>query len=180
MKRNLGSKLGLLLTAVVMAYAMTACVVVDDDYECDNGEWLYEAGDVSCDGYVDCLDGSDEWYCSNDYICDDGEVLIGWGDISCDAVVDCYDGSDEWDCGCDPAYDYECADGECLVDMAGMGVDCDAVADCDDFSDELACDGCAYDEVYCEVMGAFDCAITCDGYDDCDDGMDEDTLYCGY
>ncbi len=129
-------KLGLLLTVLVGAYAMTACVVVDDDYICDDGQVLFEVGDVSCDTYIDCDDGSDEWNCGvyDDYICDDGEVLIEAGDVSCDSIDDCEDFSDELGCdGClgDEVY--------CLVfDAYECAVTCDGDDECDDGMDEDA------------------------------------------
>jgi hypothetical protein len=142
MKRKLGNKLGILLTIVVGAYAMTACVVVDDDYICNDGEILIEAGDVSCDGYEDCYDGSDEWGCYDcdpvlDYECDDGECLINFGDISCDEVGDCEDFSDELGCG-------GCLYDEVFCYIGGV-LDCAIVCDGDDECDN----GLDEDVYYC-------------------------------
>lgn len=132
MKRTLG----ILVAIAVGALALNACVVVDDDYYCDDGEILIEAGDVSCDGWEDCYDGSDEWDCGgNDYVCDNGDIIYGVGDVSCDDQFDCFDLSDELGCyGC--GYD----EVNCLIG----GVDdcalvCDTYVDCDDGWDESDC-----------------------------------------
>ncbi len=139
-------KLGLLLTVLVGAYAMTACVVVDDDYVCDDGEVIFEAGDLSCDGYVDCYDGSDEWYCDAcdpvlDYLCADGECLVNMGDmgVDCDDVADCDDFSDELACD-------GCYANEIFCEIGGVydcAVMCDDFDECDNYLDEDA-DYCGY------------------------------------
>jgi hypothetical protein len=172
MKRNLN--LYVLLTLTLAAFAFTGCVVVEDDYVCADGEILFEAGDVSCDGIYDCYDHSDEIGCGlADYVCYDGEVLFGAGDVSCDGIVDCYDGSDEVGCGLP---DYVCDDSEVLL---GAGdVSCDGVYDCYDNSDELGCDGCLPDEVPCLIDGFADCGFLCDAIVDCDDAFDEDAAAC--
>lgn len=128
MKRNLV----VVLAVVAGIFAMSACVVVDDDYICDDGEVLVEAGDVSCDNYVDCYDGSDEWACGGcdpvlDYLCDDGECLLNTGDVSCDDIADCGDYSDELGCfGCF-SDEVSCDDGMgdiCAEFCDGLGAEC--------------------------------------------------------
>lgn len=93
MKRTLG----ILVALAVGAFALNACVVVDDDYVCDDGQTFFESGDLSCDDVMDCDDLSDELGC---YGCGYDEVncLIGGYDdcgIVCDGYDDCDDGFDE-------------------------------------------------------------------------------------
>ena len=66
------------------------------------------SGSTTCDGYVDCKDGTDEIGCVcsiGRFTCqcyDAGSCPVGWGCIDasheCDGWSDCADGSDELKC----------------------------------------------------------------------------------
>jgi hypothetical protein len=85
-----------------------------------------------CNGYPECVDGTDEVGCPPPFVCDgDYSIPSNW---ICDGYGDCYDGTDELDCPpeettCAEAFqeaNAECpqptdADDEALADACGIG-----------------------------------------------------------
>ncbi|XP_045167750.2 G-protein coupled receptor GRL101-like [Mercenaria mercenaria] len=144
-------------------------------FHCTSGEWT--SSRAQCNGIVECVDASDEMYCSSqgekcsqaEFTCPDGRCVH----ISqvCDFVNDCVDGADEF---CEfPSCSNEqftCSNGQCISSSER----CDSVKNCLDGSDEINC-------VKCNSSTAFKCGdrlciskrLVCDMHVDCPDGADE-------
>jgi low density lipoprotein-related protein 2 len=152
---------------MLLAFGLAACG--DDDSGCPTG-------------WFECADGTQ---------CVDPT-------LTCDGTDDCTDGSDEAAslcAACDPATEYECADGECVTGDSSLECDgtedcyecadgecvtgdssleCDGTEDCTDGSDEVGCSNCdPVTEFECDDGSCIDAVATCDGTEDCADGSDE-------
>ncbi|XP_071980888.1 atrial natriuretic peptide-converting enzyme isoform X2 [Engystomops pustulosus] len=140
-----------------------------DSFLCSNGVCI--AKKLTCNGYNDCDDWSDEVHCNcseNLYRCNTGKCLNH--SYVCDGYDDCGDLSDEQNCDCNPAQSFRCGDGRCIA----IRWVCDGDHDCADKSDEVNCS--------CHSQGLSECrngqcipsAFLCDGDNDCKDGSDEE------
>uniref|UniRef100_A0A6P7HCU4 Low-density lipoprotein receptor-like n=1 Tax=Diabrotica virgifera virgifera TaxID=50390 RepID=A0A6P7HCU4_DIAVI len=107
----------------------------DNQFNCGN---MCISEEKSCDGKLDCSNGSDEENCDCDYTTHfhcQGRLSCIPKTYICDKKIDCWDGSDEENCYyehiCQEG-EYHCNNGYCIKSEQL----CDGFPDCSDNSDE--------------------------------------------
>ncbi|KAG7254646.1 hypothetical protein CRUP_005895, partial [Coryphaenoides rupestris] len=147
-------------------------------FACASGSCISK--DLTCDGWNDCGDMSDEQKCKCDkdqFACDNGMCKPKYW--VCDRVNDCGDDSDEKQCSCD-TNEWRCGDGTCVP----QDVVCDSRMDCEDGSDEASCKIspgiCSDFSFSCKDKSCVNKVnAECDRVTDCSDGSDEQGCACG-
>ncbi|XP_071078844.1 G-protein coupled receptor GRL101-like [Haliotis cracherodii] len=143
-------------------------------FPCTSGEYI--SGLYTCDGSMDCADGSDEDSCTSDpcplgmFSCTGG----GCVDFAfyCDYKEHCKDGSDETQCvsrECS-SDQWRCSSGQCV----SADQWCDLLQDCVDGSDEEQCEVCRKPFFQCYDGRCLPPARVCDGFVDCGGKYRED------
>ncbi|KAG8453642.1 hypothetical protein GDO86_000322 [Hymenochirus boettgeri] len=140
-----------------------------DSFLCGNGVCIPKK--LTCNGYNDCDDWSDEVHCNCSELyfrCNTGKCLNH--SFICDGYDDCGDLSDELNCDCNPSVSYRCGDGRCIT----LSWVCDGDHDCADKSDEVNCTCHSQGLTECKNGQCIPSAFQCDGDSDCKDGSDEE------
>jgi len=122
-------------------------------YHCPDGSLI--AHEQQCDGFPDCMGGSDEAGCEM-LECGAGPPVPR--SQRCDGYPDCWDASDESGCV------FRCAGEE-----VALSARCNGREDCADGSDEADCPG-----FECADGRRIDQRQRCDGWPACFDGSDEE------
>ncbi|KAJ8030427.1 Neurotrypsin [Holothuria leucospilota] len=120
-----------------------------------------------CDGFLDCVDGSDEEIENCDckppaYSC--GEKCITQNQV-CDGVKDCLNGTDEIDCECS-SFEVACEEDDCIAYWDGcMEETCMNVDECR---------ACPPNYFQCQDFTCLPVSSVCDFVSDCFNGEDEE------
>ncbi|XP_071838901.1 uncharacterized protein [Apostichopus japonicus] len=150
-------------------YGYLACI--EDPYSCDFKCATWYGDDVIhnmflCDGYRDCIDGSDEEIENCEckppaFSC--GERCLSPNQV-CDGLVDCLDGLDESDCECS-SFELPRNEDECVAYW-----DCCLEEDC---IDSDVCGACPEDYFQCYDLTCLAGEYVCDNIINCPAGEDE-------
>lgn len=134
-------------------------------FPCDDG--ILIGPERVCDGFAQCMDGTDEAGCDYPLACDDGTRRPG---ARCDGSWNCADGSDERDCPGSSGRQIACGDG------SGFYYDwyrCDGSRSCANGADEVGCPTYVCADARVLTYRENGISPRCDGYAQCWDGSDE-------